>query len=128
MEHKNKKKEKLRENTFNDEHRKAMRKMRSFFENIQHSRYWYELSLTSIPRFTAGFFFICYTDDFWKDINEELQIKGKAGKLVPAKEPRDIHGGFILLAEGVEINCSFEALLTMKRDELEPKVAAVLFS
>jgi len=88
-------------------------------ENVQSGTETVALSSKDLKRIPA---------DFWKDINEELQTKGKAGKLVPAKEPRDIHGGFILLAEGVEINCSFEALLTMKRDELEPEVAAILFS
>lgn len=88
-------------------------------ENVQSGTETVALSSEDLKRIPA---------DFWKEINEELQKKGKAGKLVPASEPRDIRGGFILLAEGVEINCSFEALLAMKRDELEPEVAALLFN
>jgi V/A-type H+/Na+-transporting ATPase subunit E len=66
-------------------------------------------------------------DTFWKDINDQLKKIGKEGKLALASESRDIRGGFVLLAEGLEINCSFEALLEMVRDEMEPEVAAVLF-
>lgn len=66
-------------------------------------------------------------DSFWKDINQELTDQGKKGELSLSKEPRDIRGGFILQAEGVELNCSFESLLAMKRDELEPEVASILF-
>ncbi|MCJ7806424.1 MAG: V-type proton ATPase subunit E [Clostridia bacterium] len=64
---------------------------------------------------------------FWKEINETLVKQGKKGELKLSVDTRDIRGGFILQAEGVEINCSFESLLEMKRDQLEPEVAAVLF-
>lgn len=66
-------------------------------------------------------------DSFWKEVNQELAGQGKKGELTPSSEPREIKGGFVLQADGMEINCSFEALLAMKRDELEPEVAAVLF-
>ena len=64
---------------------------------------------------------------FWKEINETLVKQGKKGELKLSADTRDIRGGFILQAEGVEINCSFESLLEMKRDQLEPEVAAALF-
>jgi V/A-type H+-transporting ATPase subunit E len=64
---------------------------------------------------------------FWKELNELLKKKGKEGNLAPSTEPREIRGGFVLLAEGVEINCTFESLFKMLRDELEPEVASVLF-
>lgn len=66
-------------------------------------------------------------DSFWQEVNDTLVKQGKKGELKPAETTRDIRGGFILQSEGVEINCSFEALLEMHRDELEPEVAAVLF-
>ncbi len=66
-------------------------------------------------------------DSFWQEVNQELAGQGKKGELTPSPEPREIKGGFVLQADGMEINCSFEALLAMKRDELEPEVAAVLF-
>jgi len=65
--------------------------------------------------------------NFWEDVNNELAGQGKKGELTLSSEPRDIMGGFILQDEGVEVNCSFESLLAMQRDELEPEVAAVLF-
>ncbi len=68
-----------------------------------------------------------FTDKFWQDVNTSLREQGKKGELKVSEEPRDIRGGFILEAEGIEINCSFESLLEMGRDELEPEVAAVLF-
>ncbi len=67
------------------------------------------------------------TDKFWNEINETLEKQGKKGQLKLSEETREIQGGFILQAGGVEINCSFESLLEMKRDELEPEVAEMLF-
>jgi V/A-type H+-transporting ATPase subunit E len=65
---------------------------------------------------------------FWPEINAALAKRGKAGKLAPGSDTRDIRGGFILQSGGVEINCSFASLLEMQRDELEPEVAALLFN
>lgn len=67
------------------------------------------------------------TDDFWKKINKSLADSGKKGELELSRETRAIKGGFILHRSGVEINCSFEALLEIKRDELEYEVAELLF-
>ncbi len=66
-------------------------------------------------------------DEFWKEVNEALVSLGKKGELKLSEETKDIQGGFILQAGGVEMNCSFESLLEMKRDELEPEVADMLF-
>ena len=65
--------------------------------------------------------------EFWAGVNRDLAGAGKKGTLVPAAETRDLRGGFILQSGGVEINCSFESLLEMQREELEPEVAALLF-
>ncbi len=64
---------------------------------------------------------------FWEEINRQLQNAGQKGALVLAEETRDIPGGAVLQAGGVEINSSFSALLEMYREELEPAVAALLF-
>lgn len=66
-------------------------------------------------------------DDFIGKLNKELVQAGKKGNLKLSDETRDIKGGFVLKAEGVELNYSFEALLRMYRDEIEPEVAAILF-
>jgi V/A-type H+-transporting ATPase subunit E len=65
--------------------------------------------------------------DFGSKLNQALVQAGKKGNIKLSDEVRDIMGGFVLKAEGVEINYSFEALLRMYRDEIEPEVAAILF-
>lgn len=65
--------------------------------------------------------------DFIIKLNKVIAQAGKKGNLKLADETRDIMGGFVLKAKGVEINYSFEALLRMDRDEIEPEVAAILF-
>lgn len=67
-------------------------------------------------------------ESFWQDINSQLKRQGKMGKLVLSDDVRNIIGGFVLKSEGIEINCSFTALLEMQRDELENEVASLLFS
>ncbi|NMA92739.1 MAG: hypothetical protein GX973_06465 [Firmicutes bacterium] len=64
---------------------------------------------------------------FWEELNRRLVEDGRKGQLVPAEESRDLAGGVVLQAGGVEINSSFGALLEMYREELEPAVAALLF-
>lgn len=65
--------------------------------------------------------------DFVSKLNQVLVQAGKKGNLKLSDETRNIMGGFVLKAKGVEINYSFEALLRMDRDEIEPEVAAILF-
>lgn len=68
-------------------------------------------------------------DGFIEEVNREIEsIRGQGrGRLVLSEETRDICGGFILKGMNIEINGSFEALLAAARDELEPRVAEVLF-
>lgn len=49
------------------------------------------------------------------------------GMLTVAEETRPIQGGFILMSEGVEVNCAFETLVRLSRSQLEREVAAILF-
>ncbi|NLC11711.1 MAG: hypothetical protein GX767_05600 [Firmicutes bacterium] len=65
--------------------------------------------------------------NFWNDLEKELKGTGRSGKISLGPESPEIEGGFILRSEGMEINNSFNALLSMQRDELEPEVAALLF-
>ncbi len=64
---------------------------------------------------------------FWENINRRLQDTGRKGQLILAEETRDMSGGVVLQAGDIEINSSFNALLEMYREELEPVVAALLF-
>lgn len=49
------------------------------------------------------------------------------GMLTLAEETRDIKGGFIMVDGDVEINCAFETLVRLQREQMEKKVANVLF-
>lgn len=69
-------------------------------------------------RFTAGLL---------DRVNQALVQQGKQGKLTLSAETREMQGGFILRAGEVEINSSFDSILRMQRDQLEPEVAAILF-
>lgn len=69
-----------------------------------------------------------FTSEFLASVNQALSRQGKEGKLTLSKESRKIQGGFILRAGEVEINSSFDSILRMQRDQLEPEVAAVLFN
>ena len=56
------------------------------------------------------------------------EINGKLGlNLRLSDESRDIQGGFILRAPGIEIHSSFEALIRMERDQIETEIADILF-
>jgi len=65
--------------------------------------------------------------DFINKANKALESVGKKGKLRMSDEIRNISGGFILMGQGVEINNSFEAIIKLNRDEIEPKVAEIFF-
>ncbi|MGI6070113.1 MAG: V-type ATP synthase subunit E [Blautia sp.] len=54
--------------------------------------------------------------------------KDKGGTLTISKESRNIDKGFVLAYGGIEENCSFKALFDSKKDELQDKVQAALFS
>lgn len=65
--------------------------------------------------------------DFIGKVNKALEAAGKKGKIKISDETRNISGGFILKSQGVEINSSFEAVVRLYRDEIEPKVAEIFF-
>ena len=64
--------------------------------------------------------------DFEKKIKTAAKEKG--GSLVLKKEPKAIADGFVLVYGGVEENCTLKALFDAKKDELQDKVNAILFS
>jgi V/A-type H+-transporting ATPase subunit E len=51
----------------------------------------------------------------------------KGGKLVIAKESKNIDNGFILVYGGIEENCTIRAIFNAKKDELSDKVNKTLF-
>lgn len=62
------------------------------------------------------------------EINKELASKGKKGELTINSEVGNFKGGFILEKDGIEINNTFEALVSSLKEELELEVARELFS
>ncbi|HZK25029.1 MAG TPA: V-type ATP synthase subunit E [Oscillospiraceae bacterium] len=69
-----------------------------------------------------------FSPEFLARVNKALTQEGKQGNLQLSAETRELQGGFVLSAGDVEINSSFAALLRMQRDQLEPEVAAILFT
>ncbi|NLK00724.1 MAG: hypothetical protein GX318_05745 [Clostridia bacterium] len=66
-------------------------------------------------------------DKFWENLKDELKASGRAAKISLGEGSADIDGGFILQGENMEINNSFNAILSIQREELEPEMAAMLF-
>ncbi len=52
---------------------------------------------------------------------------GEKGKLTLAEETRDIKGGLLLSDGDVEVNCAFETLVRLTRNQIAGDVAKVLF-
>jgi V/A-type H+-transporting ATPase subunit E len=66
-------------------------------------------------------------DDLIREINATLLKVKRKGDLWLSRESRQIRGGVILRRGRKEVNCSVESIIYSKRDELEAKVARVLF-
>ncbi|GAE87741.1 V-type ATP synthase subunit E [Acetivibrio straminisolvens] len=64
---------------------------------------------------------------FIENINKKLSEKGIDGKIRLSEETKNISGGFILKSGDIEINNSFEAIIRMKREEVEAQVIKALF-
>jgi len=54
------------------------------------------------------------------------QFAGTA-RLTLSEQTRPIRGGFVMVDDDVEINCTFETLVRLQREKLEREVANVLF-
>ena len=59
--------------------------------------------------------------------NEILAAAGRSANLSLADESRDIQAGLILSNGKIETNCSVETLVELRRNELAPEVAKLLF-
>ncbi|MFW0861710.1 MAG: V-type ATP synthase subunit E [Dethiobacter sp.] len=69
-----------------------------------------------------------FTPEFLTRVNQALTQQGKKGNLTFSVETSEMYGGFILRNGDVETNNSFDSILGIQRDQLEPEVAAILFS
>ncbi len=61
---------------------------------------------------------------FKEDLNKAL---GDSRSVTISSEPVDIDGGFVLVYENIEQNCSFSSLLATKTDEIKDELYALLF-
>lgn len=73
------------------------------------------LSSKDLKRLPAG---------FEKTLNSKL----KQGSITVSKDPKDLDGGFILSYGGIEINCSFEALIKESEDDIKDELSRILFA
>lgn len=63
-----------------------------------------------------------------KVVKNTAAIVTGAGQLTLSEQTRPIRGGFILSDGEVEVNCAFETLVRMQREQLERQVADLLFA
>lgn len=66
--------------------------------------------------------------DVVDDINAELKNKGSKGEITLNRKEANFKGGFILEKNGIEVNYTYESLISSYRDELEVEIAKVLFN
>ena len=64
---------------------------------------------------------------FIDELNKTLQQREYQRILKFPMKTRDISGGFILKSGDIELNNSFEAIIRMHRDDIEPEVIKTLF-
>lgn len=67
------------------------------------------------------------TPEFIDKVNAELKKQGKAGKLKLSAKTDDMIGGFILISKDMEINCTFDSLIKLERENSEIEIAKILF-
>lgn len=65
---------------------------------------------------------------FINEINKLLKARGSKGEITISTETGSFKGGYVLAKNGVEINNTFEMLISSKKDEVEFDVAELLFS
>jgi vacuolar-type H+-ATPase subunit E/Vma4 len=59
-------------------------------------------------------------------VQSELASRGRDSKLRLAGDTLQLKGGFVLRASALEVDCSLDAILAARGDELAPLVAEVL--
>ena len=64
-------------------------------------------------------------DQFEKRLEQAAAERG--GSLKIGREPASLDGGFLFDYDGIEENCSFQALLAAKRDECSDQIQKLLF-
>ncbi|WP_055665689.1 V-type ATP synthase subunit E [Desnuesiella massiliensis] len=68
------------------------------------------------------------TLDYITGVNMAIKASGCTGEVVKSLHSRDIVSGFILTKNGIDMNNSFETLLSYMRDDLEADIVKVLYN
>ncbi len=68
-----------------------------------------------------------FDDAFMERANQALVSAGKPGALSVSRQYRPLRGGFVLLLNGMEANCSYDSLLRAARNQMEGEIASILF-
>jgi V/A-type H+-transporting ATPase subunit E len=66
--------------------------------------------------------------NFIMNINRKLKKLGKKGELKISEKTANIKAGVIINQDDIEINCSFESLIRMKKEIIEPEVYDIFFN
>lgn len=67
------------------------------------------------------------SSDFISKINERLAGKGIKGNIRFSDQTKEMSGGFILKSGNIELNNSFDAIVKMRRDDIEAQVVKIMF-
>ena len=62
-----------------------------------------------------------------KVVNTTAAVVTGTGQMTLSEQTRPMRGGFIMADDTVEVNCTFETLVRLQREQLERDVANVLF-
>ncbi len=65
-------------------------------------------------------------DKLPKDFAEKINSQITDGKITVSAEKADIEKGFVLKYDGIEENCSFDALIQEKKDEIKDKIYEII--
>ncbi|MEN8906880.1 MAG: V-type ATP synthase subunit E [Clostridiales bacterium] len=69
-----------------------------------------------------------FKNSFIVNINKKLKSSGKNGEIKISDKSADIKAGVIISQNDIEINCSFESLIRMKKETIEPEIYNIFFN
>ena len=90
---------------------------------------YFEIIERMIPRYADGIEgTIRFNAKDLARVPESTKKVAKDNLLTLSDEPAEIDGGFILVYRNIEENCSFDALISASREDLQDKIGQILFS
>ncbi|MBR5930788.1 MAG: V-type ATP synthase subunit E [Lachnospiraceae bacterium] len=99
-----------------------------YLANLDDAAY-FEIIERMIPRYADGIEgTIRFNAKDLARVPESTKKVAKDNLLTLSDEPAEIDGGFILVYRNIEENCSFDALISASREDLQDKIGQILFS